>query len=526
MGRIVSFGAPLLTPLVLVACAGAGDDATGGDSATSTGGAAAGDVRLSTRTDYLPLGGDMMSASEDPTVDGTEITVEVDGEVIAGVYDGKAWVVFADVPEETFRIHWARPPAPSLPAGTPGSHGFVETAKRDLFVGEIASGRAGRTIAEDDATALRITASGMSPLGLDDTFEIYSYNADVGGRLSFDPFAGGGQPTLGEGTIGGWTVPWKVRSATGDAFLVDPSLGDDLWLSHHIASPLPNPVDVAWSSSFRTGLLEVAPLSLSPMVDGVTTDANGEFMAPTPQVVAVDARPGAFAQELLLHIPSPEYVSFEVDVILEPGIDAPNTGWTPTLASAIAWELGGAPADQVVELHYANPYPVGVEVVFLRCTLRQTVTHPIAGTEETLQAASSRHVPVAELNAGLPTIGPVGDLRINDETLAINDVRAGVGTAPTISFTPPSLGAPDNYYVQVWTIDDVVDGEGTVLLDKRSVLGISSESATITLPDGILEPGSYYYAIVGASVGVELGAARPYTHHLGYAYASTGLFTP
>lgn len=139
-------GVGLLSGCVLVACKDGDGDATAGTEATATAeattvelptttdgttGAPFAGVRLATLGTYLPLGGGMALASVDPLADGAVMTVEVGAQSYPGVYDGAAWVEFADVPEDSYRLRRLGVPSPELP-GTAGFLAFTETAVREL----------------------------------------------------------------------------------------------------------------------------------------------------------------------------------------------------------------------------------------------------------------------------------------------------------------------------------------------------------------------------------------------------------
>lgn len=92
-----------------------------------------------------------------------------------------------------------------------------------------------------------------------------------------------------------------------------------------------------------------------------------------------------------------------------------------------------------------------------------------------------------------------------------------VGLTPTVSFSAPTQGAPDHDTVTVRTLEDVLDGDGTVL----------SEATSVQLPAGLLAAGSYDYFQVSADVGTRLAAPRrACSHTAAGARTATGIVTP
>lgn len=504
------------------------DSDTDSDTGATTGSA----VRLSTLATYLPLGGAPVERSQEPSGSETQVTVEVGDDVFSGVYDGEAWIVFAGVPEVTYQLHWAYPP--TFP-GTAGAHTFMETARRDVGAGDVYSGRPDVALTTNSASALAVTASAMSPLGAFDGIELYSYNADAWHIPS--PFEGIAAPFEGDTELAGWTVPWadaiSNRGAGGP--LIDPDQGDDLWLTHLTSRPLVldpsgDELDDPWSQAQVLTLVEATQLALTPMVDGATTTATGVF-APVPaKDLTVDLRTSAFFAELAATL-GPGYAPYcSATVLLEPGVDRPLYGMTPTLGEVAVDGEGFPllPGDRVLDLPYGNPFPIGTETLQIFCRDVLVVAHPTAFTNETLVADIYASWPVNGLGDApvAPSIGFVRDIQISGAPLAATDVQSGLGTTPTLTFSPPEVGAPDSYSIQLRTLEDVLDDQGVVVSSRRTVATFYTTSTTVKIPDGILEPGSYYHFIINASFGLELGDGRPYQHNTGGARAASGLFTP
>jgi hypothetical protein len=567
-------GVGLLSGCVLVACKDGDGDATAGTEATATAeattvelptttdgttGAPFAGVRLATLGTYLPLGGGMALASVDPLADGAVMTVEVGAQSYPGVYDGAAWVEFADVPEDSYRLRRLGVPSPELP-GTAGFLAFTETAVRELELGQIFSGRPEVVLAKSADTTLAISATGMTALSIYDSFELYSYNTDAQDFPfpSFDPEDGTNSPLEGATALAGWLQPWAAFSSRGNRPLVDPGAGDDLWLTHLVgeqlvADPQGAEAEEPWSFAVRNVLAEAVQLDLAAMVDGDTTAAMGAFAKVATKKSSFDLRASAFFAELAEQIAAPTFASCSVSVYLEPGVELPVYGNVPTLGSIEVNGLDVAvdpmcppdicdpdlclngcdgnyvlPGDRVFDLSHGNPFSGGTESVAVYCAGSVFPLHPTAGTSETLFADLSFSGTLAEFGKAAlePRMGLVQDIQIDGAPLAASDVKTGVGMTPTISFSPPAFGKPDYYAVNVRTLEDVVDADMNVLSRRRNVASISTTATSVTLPDGILEPGAYYVVQIRASYGQRLTEGASYQHEHGASRAMSGMFTP
>lgn len=553
----------MLACLALVACKGDGGAATDGAGSTGTttdepptGGPAFDGVRQAALATYLPLGGGVVDASRDLQADGSKWTIEAGGQSYPAVYDGAAWMEYAGVPEGVYLLRRDAVPDAALP-GIKGVVSYRETAERELYVGLIYTGRIDKVYAEDEATALSISATGMTPLTYDDSFELYSYNADALDFPvpTFDPEDG--SPEEGATTLSGWTVPWDALSAFSQRPLVDFGKGDDLWLTHltgsqRIAEPMGAEADDPWSYAIVQTLVEAAPLAGATMVDGATAAVSGTFAKAPPQPHTLDVRASAFFDELQRNVATPVSSSCSLSIYLEPGVAIPIYGLTPTLASASVDGLdlaldplcppdacdpvacaGGCPGkhvtpgDLMLAIAHGNLFTGGTETLTLECIARTVVTHPTELDTDTLSATLAITGRLADLAAAAiePKLGLVSDIAVGGAPLAVTDIKTGVGTTPTISFSPPLFGTPDIYTVTVRTIDNVKDGNDTVISARRRIATFNTTSTSVTLPAGILEQGRYYHVLVRASLGIKL-TGGPYQHESPSSSATSGLFSP
>jgi hypothetical protein len=508
------------------------------------------DVILPTLRTYRPRGGGEVSVSHDPLPEHTSVRIAAAGQTFWPIYNEvAARLEFAGVPEVVYQLFAERPPRADLP-GEPGPLEVTLSAARKLalYTGSF-SGRPDVAATDDVATAIEVSATGMLPLLPEDQFEFYSYNADAQLLIfpALDPEDATGSPQLDETEIAGWTIDWRPESGRGGWPLIDPSAGDDFWLGHLVAGPLvPAPVGAelqdAWSYAQRYVLAEAAELSLAPMAAGATTAVSGAFAPVASRTVNVDLRAGEFMAELAVYDAPLKSVGCFVAAVLEPGVEHPIHGMTPNLGGINVYgkdvpvdpscegegceTMFATPGDRVLALEVGNPFAHGTETLVVQCSRYVFVEDPNGVSYDYLAADMIVSGRLADLAQGpiRPKIGLVRDLAVNGVAAAPTKPMPGVGRNPTITFTAPKYGAPDFYTVTVRTISDA---EGTDGLIPRRVIGkIRTESTSVVIPDGFLEPGKHYYIQVTAERSHALTEAHPASHEVHLSRAMTGVITP
>jgi hypothetical protein len=122
----------------------------------------------------------------------------------------------------------------------------------------------------------------------------------------------------------------------------------------------------------------------------------------------------------------------------------------------------------------------------------------------------------------VPFITPVQALAINGAT-ALADQAAPVSATPTFSWTPPVLGGPSHYVVEIHRL-----GAMGGLTTETTVARYLTHSTSVVLPPGILSSGTLYFARVTAFAGVAPYDDAPFRSGPVYSYADslTGTFTP
>lgn len=505
---------------------------------------------------YWPLGEPAAMVVHDPSPELARLEIVAGGQSFPGQFDGVDRLLFADVPEDIYLLRQQQAPDPLVPE-VPGRVLGTVTEARELgtFAGTYA-GRPGVALTDDPATRIELWAPDMPALGPEDQFEIYSYNADAQLLVfpDLDPMASDGSPGLGDTVIENWSVPWRPSSARSGWPLV--GVDDDLWLGLLVAGrlvedPTPAQLQDAWSYAQVYRLAARTQLWLAgPMTAGATTTASGAFSPVEARTVAVDLRAAEFMAELQIYDSALKSVGCFVSVVLEPGVERPILGMTPNLGGVNVFGQDVAvdpmcppdacdpevcdscdsmfvlPGDRTFDVTYGNPYEGGTETLVVQCSRYVFVPEPGGAGYDWLVSDLVVSGRLAALTQGpiVPKMGLVRDLAINSAALGPEETREGVGTTPKITFKAPAYGAPDVYTVIVRRLDDVAGLEG--VSDRRTVATIRTAFTSVTLPEGILEPGGHYYVSVAAERGRGLTGAMAASHELYVSRAITGVFTP
>lgn len=143
---------------------------------------------------------------------------------------------------------------------------------------------------------------------------------------------------------------------------------------------------------------------------------------------------------------------------------------------------------------------------------------PQPGTSQTFltQAMFTSYEAMPADDQIVPVLGPPRSPKIagHDAFQALS----GVGTHPTISWTPPRLGSATSYRVSIFSVDGVTDFSMTVY-------GVTS----LQIPNGFLHPGTTYTATI-TSISAPWDALDQPPLRLGVPYFSadtnTAAFTP
>jgi len=204
-------------------------------------------------------------------------------------------------------------------------------------------------------------------------------------------------------------------------------------------------------------------------------------------------------------------------VAVDPGGAYRTTSLQPELVSVQFPATTGA--DVVFDLDYGNRFPPEwAEFTILETSFSLAYPGNLSG----FGSASVFGPP--QLLAAIPVeplVGPPRDLRLEGQDAQAN--LTGLGTTPTLSWSPPSIGTVSRYLVDIRHLSG-----GLTMSDV--VAWIYTAETSTPIPPGLLVPGQTYSIAVYAEAGSPTAMAHPLLVDSAVvgatASALTGLITP
>jgi len=419
----------------------------------------------------------------------------------AGGYDvlwGTAWpdgtFTIAGVPEGTYVLRFDA-----------GSVVYLaETDASAVDTGFDVLGRPYLTRASN--VPLAFSATGLEPWALDDLFEAYSANAAV----ALAPFGLPGTTSIPAGATQASTTTTLATTPLPDA-----AQGDVVQVFQGKSVALGPTVSYVAASS--AGFVADATLTatgpntwtaaLEPIADHGTFSSS--WPAPAYEEHLAEMGPGATVLNHKIGVtaasrPEPLVPSF-------PGIYLGTSGPALLVARAGAGFAGMDLTGIEFGRFLAAPW---TEYRDVRMSARVAFT--VGGSTVVVRPSIVRMEPLAAAPfEAAPRVTPAIDLRVNG--LAANVPLTGVGTGPTLSWSPPAMGTPTSYAVRVIAVPSLS-------------LAVSARTGgtSLRIPDGVLAPGSTYYVDVIARVAPAERLDAPLRNEFGasFAEAVTAPFTP
>ena len=142
------------------------------------------------------------------------------------------------------------------------------------------------------------------------------------------------------------------------------------------------------------------------------------------------------------------------------------------------------------ELVFGNPFPADwVPVANVYSYYRVAVTAPGAQKSKSLYGIIEQQDTIDRFAAApiAPGVSPPRAIRVNNQD-ARDGLLHNVGTAPDISWDPPSLGAPTSYELRVWHL--VIDASGATQVHTQLV--VHTAHTSVRLPPAALQAGEAY----------------------------------
>src|SRR5262249_6591582 len=151
--------------------------------------------------------------------------------------------------------------------------------------------------------------------------------------------------------------------------------------------------------------------------------------------------------------------------------------------------------DIALNMEYGNPFPAGfagIATVAISYAIVEDIQGNLPASAKTLHGAITVSAGVGDLFNGpvAPLVSPPLDVTIGGK--AANADITGAGTSPEIAWTAPKIGAPTVYQIKIHP----VDAKGI----SSFVTTVTTPDTSVTLPQGILQPGLTYVAIIEADL--------------------------
>lgn len=385
-----------------------------------------------------------------------------------------------------------------------GFRSIVVTSDRDVDLGAHFAGRPDAASAKTSPTNIAIKADGLSPWKAADDLHVFALGSVTSGTYQAADVSA--TPAPGNTSLNGLTFD---ASTFGFSGLVNGNKGDVAYVTQLVA-------DQEGGSSYvsLTKVLKPAPFVQE---DGKGTTLTGSFEDVEQRLAKIAwSRGEVMDADKEVH-PAAKWSSDALSIFAEPGGAKRATDLRPTLA----YLTNQADASVTLSLPYANPFPEGWGVfVSAQTSFEVPFTAPgdaMAHMELASVIVEAALDPAGE-NALAPVLHPPTDLKINDIDATTDLTGVKVGGSPRVSWSGPKVGSPTLYRVAVRLVDPT-------RTFPRTVLEIITKDTSATIPEDVLEPGSFYLVRIMARTDASIEAPYRYSHGA-RAEAVSGLFTP
>lgn len=429
--------------------------------------------------------------------------------VVARTLDGKSPVTASFDSSGAFQIDGA-PTGPYLLEFNPGS-GARRFFRTESTVVDLGGDLLGRLDVRSPTQPTQVTfaVSGLFPADPGDLVEITCSNASVWERIA-------PQQTLSAGaTSASLPFAWAARPTQ----LVSGPSGDVLYVHQlstqsDLATGLTYQMARTWagepSLSIVDGLNQTVPVTLAPV------SSSGRL--------AVSWRPSKFeaslpdwpaASEVRQHGLYVEGIAWGLDLGPDPRVGNPDL---------LILQAGPGTPDALLDLVYGRFLP-SLWKERLQAVMAVREQFPFQGGTIFYSVAMAIQASMDALPSELgPTVGPPRSPRIGDQDAT--QVRAGVGTGPTISWSAPRIGTPDYYVVDLARL--TINGSQ---ISFTEVAQFHTTETRAQFPEGTLTGGTQVVAFVTAirePTSHFATAPAPYRRHFprDVAQTATAPFSP
>lgn len=337
-----------------------------------------------------------------------------------------------------------------------------------------------------------------------DAFELVDPN------VASESYTSSGPNTQPSGTFN-WAILWPNP-------LIDASLGDKSYLIHlkFIDS---GPTLSSSQSIYTRTQEEMTPALSIQMVSGITTSVTSSMVQGASATYRANIRLSAFAalsSQMVAGRDTSSGVMFAGVAAVPPFAIAGGLpdgilsyGYSPisTLATFQIYPDASASDLDLGDVAYRNGFPQDYKTLAFG-DWEQSADFSLSGA---WPADVRAHITMNSLTSPTATqplsalLGPVTSLRL-DGADTFNTQLSGVGLTPTITWNPPTLGVPNFYQVDViqLTIFECFHCAHPFGTESTNVATFQTQRTSLTLPTGVLAPGSTFVLVVTAKNAVAL----------------------
>jgi hypothetical protein len=385
---------------------------------------------------------------------------------------------------------------------------LFELANSTPDLGSVSSARPDLALPRSaNPTSVRLDITGMDAWASGDRIRLASSQALTNLSAFFSP-----APAIGAMTFSG-TAPWLGFG------LPDATKNDVVFVYQRATTSMGTGANAA--SLHRA--TKYARLTNLTVVDGVTSSATVALgAAPQTGAVSADLRNAQFAAFAPSVNPDAVLTSFGLGVLAIPHSasypDMPIDEVTGILSlepsSPVDADYGTLAYGQ-----FLDPFWKEVRTVSYAFRVGSVGSDPVI-------AVMRSDIPVSALTAGpiVPVVSPPKSPRVNGNDAFVT--QAGVGLQPTIAWSPPALGAPTSYVVEI-----IPAGISSCNMNGQTVgvAAVIHSGTSFKVPPGVLKAELAYRATITARQApwdtMDAGPFRTGTP-LHSAQCVTSTFTP
>jgi len=332
---------------------------------------------------------------------------------------------------------------------------FYETNKRMGL--DMSTEHLGRSdVAAVTNVTLNFSMTAMDAWAAGDGLYAFSTNLGFSQPLAFAT----GAPSNGETTLVA-TAPWsgyKVESSKNDTLAIA-QLG-----AHTTGGGL------AYASLDR--LFNAPPFT---MANGTTANVFGAFTTPTAATLQLRIDTASFNQ--FATVSNPTVTTKTMDGTLSATVS--NDAKSPPSLLTFGVPTSGLASLDFGTLSYGDPYPSAWQRL-MRIQAQFPVSYTYAAITTPRNATMTRVVPHATADASViaAVLGPPTAPKLDG---ADAFAATSISTVPLVSWSPPTLGTPTDYEVQVYEV-----AQNGSSLKFTSVIKLTTKQTSLRIPTGFL----------------------------------------